>query len=99
MRETDASGRTTVRTANQNLGEPVITETRRYDPQGREILGHDLSVSAPARGQIVDVTEYDNEDEREREGERKRRSDKKYWKRMEDGCAKKEGSARFVAGC
>ncbi|KAH7029947.1 hypothetical protein B0J12DRAFT_559274, partial [Macrophomina phaseolina] len=67
MRETDPSGRTTVRTASQNLGEPVIRETRRYDAQGREIMGHDLSGSAPMRGQIVDVTEYDSEDERDRE--------------------------------
>jgi hypothetical protein len=93
VRKTDASGRTTVRTANQNLGEPVVTETRQYDPQGREILGHDLSVRAPARGEIVDVTEYDSEEEREKERERKRWSDKKYWKRMEDGCAERGSSA------
>jgi len=91
IHETDSSGCTTVRTVSQNLGEPVITETRRYDAQGREILGHDLSGSVPARGEIVDVTEYDSEDERERE--RKRWADEKYRRRMKDGRVKRAGSA------
>lgn len=70
---------TSVRTVQQNAGEPAVQETRHYDPHGRELLN-------PANGnggeqrRIEDVTEESD-------------TDKLYRERMEDEYAKREGGA------
>nr|POF04489.1 hypothetical protein CFP56_55970 [Quercus suber] len=76
---TDPSGHTTMSSASQNLGEPVMTETRRFDGQGRELL--DASGGA-SQNRIEDVSEAE---QRER--------DREYEERIEDEYAKREGGA------
>lgn len=67
---TDNSG-TTVKSASQNMGQPVIQETRRYDPQGRELLSGPGGDSANRR--IEDVSDEDQA-----------KRDLEYEERMED---------------
>lgn len=74
---TDASG-TTVRTAEQNLGGPVVQEERRYDGQGRELLN---GAGVGSERRIEDVSE----------GQQER--DRQYDERMEEEYAKREGGA------
>lgn len=75
---TDADGNRTVQSATQNLGQPVVQETRQYDAQGREMLTG--SGGDGARGRIEDVS--DSKD-----------ADAQYEERMEDEYAKREGGA------
>ena len=82
---TDPSGRT-VRTANQNLGEPVVQEIRRFDSSGREVptlestggAGSDRMIGT-GNNRVEDVTETE--------------ADKEYRERMEEEYAKREGGA------
>lgn len=67
---TDPSG-TTVKQASQNMGEPIVEETRRYDPQGRELLSGPGGDSASRR--IEDVSDADQA-----------QRDREYEERMED---------------
>ena len=74
----DDSG-TTVKSTSQNIGEPVVSEERRYDTQGRELLsGTD---GAGANRRIEDVSD-----------EQKKR-DREYEERIEEEYAKREGGA------
>lgn len=75
---TDPSGKTTVNTLNQNLGEPVQRGTRHYDAQGRELVGGPEIGGASNR-----IEEAKDETE----------ADKLYRDRMEDEYAKREGGA------
>lgn len=69
---TDPSGNTTTKSAHQNLGQPIVQETRNFDAQGREMLsGPPGSGSASRR--IEDVSD-DQQAIRDRE----------YEERMED---------------
>ncbi|KAE8441736.1 hypothetical protein EG329_004522 [Mollisiaceae sp. DMI_Dod_QoI] len=76
---------TTVHTRSQNLGEPVIQETRRYDSEGNQILGDGRTLGQGGYGnvdrRIEDVTDDQNERDRE------------YSEKMEDEYAKREGGA------
>lgn len=75
---TDDQG-TTVKSASQNQGEPVVQEERHYDGQGRELLsGAD---GATVNRRIEDVS--DEQKERDRE----------YEERIEEEYAKREGGA------
>lgn len=69
---------TSVRTMQQNAGEPAVQETRHYDPHGRELLNPANGNNSQAR--IEDVTEESE-------------TDKLYRERMEDEYAKREGGA------
>ena len=75
---TDPSG-TTVRSASQNLGEAAVTEERRYDSQGQQLVGG--SESKDLNRRIEDVSD----DQREK--------DKEYLEKIEDEYAKREGGA------
>jgi hypothetical protein len=75
----DNSG-TTVNQASQNMGEPIVQSTRRYDAQGREMV-HGGAASAQRR--IEDVSDDAQQAQRDRE----------YEERMEDEYAKREGGA------
>lgn len=79
---TDPSG-TTVKTASQNLGEPMMQETRQYDSEGRQLL--EAAGSESANRRIEDVTGAD-------EGEAEKAT-REYEERMEDEYAKKDGGA------
>lgn len=68
-----------MKAASQNLGEPMVTETRQYDNQGRELLGGGAGADTSRR--IEDVS--DTQAER----------DRLYEERMEDEYAKREGGA------
>jgi len=70
---------TTVQSASQNLGEPVVQQTRRYDAQGRELLEGANDTGAQRR--IEDVTDEQAE------------NDAQYEESMEDEYAKREGGA------
>ena len=70
---------TTVKTTSQKLGEPVVQEERRYDQQGRELLGG--TDGAGQNRRIEDVS--DEQKERDRE----------YEERIEEEYAKREGGA------
>ncbi|KAF8856135.1 hypothetical protein BDZ45DRAFT_675691 [Acephala macrosclerotiorum] len=80
---------TTVNTRSQNLGQPMVTETRKYDSEGRQILedgrtlgnGSGWYGNANANRRIEDVS--DDQKERNRQ----------YEERMEDEYAKREGGA------
>nr|POE49021.1 hypothetical protein CFP56_32173 [Quercus suber] len=76
---TDPSGHTTTTSASQNLGEPVVAETRRFDGQGREML--DASGGAP-QNRIEDVSDAEQ-----------RARDREYEERIEEEYAKREGGA------
>lgn len=67
----DNSG-TTVKSASQNMGQPVVTEERRYDPQGRELLSGPGGGNSGSR-RIEDVTDEDQA-----------RRDREYEEKMED---------------
>jgi len=77
---------TTIHTANQNLGEPAIVESRRYDDRGRELIevgytgaaGSDRMIGS-GNGRVEDVTESE--------------ADRQYREKMEDEYAKREGGA------
>jgi hypothetical protein len=69
---------TTVRTTTQNLGERPITETRRFDTQGQELIGDNAGNNTSKR--IQDVS---HEEE----------ADHAYEERIEDEYAKREGGA------
>ena len=74
----DGSG-TTVKSSSQNIGEPVVQDEKRYDPQGRELLsGTD---GAGQNRRIEDVSD-----------EQKQR-DREYEERIEEEYAKREGGA------
>lgn len=74
----DPSG-TTVKSASQNLGEPIVREERHYDPQGREMLsGTD---GAGTNRRIEEVSEEQKQKDRE------------YEERIEEEYAKREGGA------
>lgn len=76
--QTDPSG-TTVRSAHQNMGEPIVSEQRQYDTQGRELLsGTD---GAGANRRIEDVSDEQKE------------KDRQYEERIEEEYAKREGGA------
>lgn len=68
---TDDSG-TTVKTAHQNLGEPVMQEERRFDSEGRQIVG-----GSDANRRIEDV----DEEQRQRDREYEERIEEEYAKR------------------
>ena len=72
---------TTVTQAAQNMGEPVIQETRRYDTQGREMLEGAGGATDSAQSRIEDV------------GDEQAEKDRLYEERMEDEYAKREGGA------
>lgn len=82
---TDPSGNTTVQSASQNLGEPVVAESRQYDSQGRELIGEGSGSSA---GRIAG-----SEGEGPRIEEVTDENEKKYLENMEDEYAKREGGA------
>lgn len=75
---TNPSG-TTVSTASQNLGEPVIREQRQFDSQGREMIGGPQGATASRRIEDVD--------------EEQARRDREYEERIEEEYAKREGGA------
>jgi len=77
--QSDNSG-TTVNTASQNYGEPVVQEQRQYDVQGREMIG-----GANGAGSDRRIEDVDEEAQRER--------DRQYEERIEDEYAKREGGA------
>lgn len=77
--QSDNSG-TTVNTASQKYGEPVVQEQRQYDAQGREMIG-----SANGTGSDRRIEDVDEEAQRER--------DRQYEERIEDEYAKREGGA------
>jgi len=68
-----------VKTTSQKLGEPVVQEERRYNSQGRELLGG--TDGAGQNRRIEDVS--DEQKERDRE----------YEERIEEEYAKREGGA------
>ncbi|EME89505.1 uncharacterized protein MYCFIDRAFT_181565 [Pseudocercospora fijiensis CIRAD86] len=70
---TDSEGNTTVKTANQNLGEPVIQDTRHFDSSGQERVGALGSSGATTSRRIEDVSDEDQA-----------RRDREYEERMED---------------
>lgn len=74
----DDSG-TTVTSSSQNIGEPAVREEKRYDTQGRELLGG--ADGSEANRRIEDVS--DEQKERDRE----------YEERIEEEYAKREGGA------
>lgn len=76
--QTDSSG-TTVKSASQNLGQPIVQEERHFDPQGRELLSGADGGSANRRIEDVD--------------EAQRQRDKEYEERIEEEYAKREGGA------
>ncbi len=81
---------TTTQTASQNLGGPVIYETKQFDAHGRQILEDGRTIgqgSGNAGGgtrRIEDVTD-------EQEGGIDR--DREYLRRMDEVYVKKEGGA------
>ena len=75
---TDPSG-TTTKSASQNIGEPAVTDERRYDSQGRETISD--TDGGVANRRIEDVSD----DQKEK--------DRQYEERMEDEYAKREGGA------
>ena len=79
----DPTNGTTVHSSTQNLGEPVVQETRHYDPQGRELLegGGGIGSNGGSR-RIEDVSDA-------KQAER----DAEYEERMEEEYAKREGGA------
>lgn len=80
---TDASGTTVVNTATQNLGEPAVQESRRFDSQGRELVGESADGGSRIEGpRVEEVTDAEQNE-----------NDKRYLERMEDEYAKREGGA------
>ncbi|KAK5123539.1 hypothetical protein LTR85_002577 [Meristemomyces frigidus] len=71
---------TTITQASQNIGEPLVQETRRYDEQGRELL-EGTNGGAGAERRIEDASNEQAE------------RDRQYEERMEDEYAKREGGA------
>ncbi|KAF4629301.1 hypothetical protein G7Y89_g8847 [Cudoniella acicularis] len=75
---------TTIRTTSQNLGEPAIQETRRYDAGGNliwedgRVLG--AGYSSGGAGRIEDISD-------------ERAAEKRYEENIEDEYAKREGGA------
>lgn len=79
---TDPSGQTTVKQAAQNLGEPIVQETRTYDQEGRQLISGGDDGSGVGMGRrIEDVSD-----------EQKAR-DREYDERIEEEYAKREGGA------
>ncbi|KAF7185108.1 hypothetical protein HII31_13383 [Pseudocercospora fuligena] len=70
---TDPQGNTTVKTANQNMGEPMIQDTRHFDSSGQERVGALGSSGASASRRIEDVSDEDQA-----------KRDREYEERMED---------------
>lgn len=52
QRVTDENGNTTVRSSNQNLGEPAVESTRQFDSEGRQLTGNGAS-----GGRVQDVSD------------------------------------------
>ncbi|KAK3059926.1 hypothetical protein LTS18_009745 [Coniosporium uncinatum] len=82
---TNPSG-TTTHTLNQNLGEPAVIESRRYDDKGRELIDTGYTGAAGSgrtigngNGRVEDVTESE--------------ADRVYREKMENEYAKREGGA------
>lgn len=57
---TEPDGTTTVRTIQQDLGQPVIVEERRFDEQGRELAALPDAKSEGMTRRIEDVDEEDD---------------------------------------
>jgi len=76
---TDPSGGTTVWQATQDLGQPIMEQERRFDAEGREMIGG----GDAGRARIEDVSEEGQQEER----------DRLYEERMEEEYAKREGGA------
>ena len=77
----DPSG-TTFKSASQNPGEPVYTETRQYDPQGRPLVEGNTVGGGANRiegGRVEDISEAE--------------AARRYEERIEDEYAKREGGA------
>ena len=73
---------TRVQTASQNLGEPVYTETRQYDPQGRPQVEGSSTGGGANRiegPRIEDISDQE--------------AARRYEERIEDEYAKREGGA------
>ena len=68
-----------MKSASQNLGEPAVQEERRYDSEGRELLGGGDGASADRR--IEDVSDEQRE------------KDRQYEEAIEEEYAKREGGA------
>ncbi|TKA26850.1 hypothetical protein B0A50_04296 [Salinomyces thailandicus] len=85
---TDPSGATTIQQTAQNMGDPMIQETKRYDAAGNQLLegaGAGRIAGAGAgmpQGRIEEV----GDDERKARG-------REYEERMEEEYAKREGGA------
>lgn len=71
QRVTDENGNTTVRSSNQNFGEPAVQSTRRFDSSGRELSGIENGSSGTRR--IEDVSD-----------EQQAANDRLYEERMEE---------------
>lgn len=69
---TDSSGNTTVHTASQNLGEPVVQESRSYDAEGRRLVG-DVGSGTDTSRRIEDVSD-----------EEQAKRDREYEERIEE---------------
>ena len=78
--QSDNSG-TSVRTASQQAGQPVVTEERNYDASGRPVAG--IQQGGGARGRIEGGRVEEIPEEKIRE----------YEDRMEEEYAKREGGA------
>ena len=62
----------------QDLGEPEVRETHRYDTEGRELPA---GIKAPTKQQQIEGSDVEGQAQRDRE----------YEERMEDEYAKREG--------
>lgn len=80
--QTDPSGQTTVQSASQNLGQPVVQETRTYDQEGRQLIAGGNDGTGVGMGRRVEDV---SDEQKER--------DRIYEERMEDEYAKREGGA------
>jgi len=70
----------------QNLGEPVIQETRRFDSEGRQILEDGRTLGQGAGYGVANRRIEDVSDEQ-------RDRDRMYEEKMEDEYAKRDGGA------
>ncbi|KAL9088523.1 MAG: hypothetical protein Q9159_003013 [Coniocarpon cinnabarinum] len=85
--QTDPSG-TRVQSASQNAGQPVITESRQYDAQGRPMVeGTSMGQGRIGGGGAARPIEGGRVQEIDDEAA------KKYEERIEDEYAKREGGA------
>ncbi|CZT15682.1 uncharacterized protein RCC_01515 [Ramularia collo-cygni] len=80
QRTTDENGHTTVRSTNQNLGEPAVESTKQFDSAGRELNGVENGATGSRR--VQDISD-----------EQQAQNDRDYEERMEEEYAKREGGA------